>query len=541
MKSLHEKDGSFRLYYRQGWAVLTVFPPQPQGRPVYPENVYNKMRILRIPSYNQAAIVSVVQEAAGEPVPVVPWPDGEKLTQTLSVEIREDGMQAAITVSPPQYGGEPLSISKLENALADAGVSQGIKRDNLEDLLKRKLWDYPVIAAEGLVPLHGKRAEIRFTFETQRGKPFKEKEFGRIDLKELNFIQNKKKDELLAAIDEPTPPRDGWKVTGEPLPAEPAPPDIALIPGEGVRFEESQHSFYALRDGNAKLDGNTLTVEPYLDLENVDYSNGNIDFDGSIGIKNRIADGFTVKASGTIEIGKSVSRVHVESRGDIILKAGINGAEEGRIVCGGDLYAKYIESAEIRCSGNIYVEEAIMHSRVTAGGEIILTGRHAEIFGGLVAAEGSLRCRKLGNLNEPPTTLYIGTPPKELEAISEAEVGIAASAAELNKVKGNIGQLKRVAPGSPQHEQAAKALAQLTERAAALQESIQKSVSDLHEKRLNLPLREESSVTVEEHIYRRVTVYFGAHSWMAPDKGTGGTCLLSRQGSILEKGYSEET
>lgn len=88
---------------------------------------------------------------------------------------------------------------------------------------------------------------------------------------------------------------------------------FTLKPGEGAFFSEDGKEIYASITGNVKLKGNTVTVEPVITVENIDYSNGNMDFDGAVDIKGRIADGFYVKASGDIQIGKSVSRVTINA------------------------------------------------------------------------------------------------------------------------------------------------------------------------------------------------------------------------------------
>jgi len=41
-------NGRFELFYRKGWAYLTVYPPAGAGRPVYPEDIENRMKMLGV-------------------------------------------------------------------------------------------------------------------------------------------------------------------------------------------------------------------------------------------------------------------------------------------------------------------------------------------------------------------------------------------------------------------------------------------------------------------------------------------------------------
>ena len=535
-------DSNFSVYYKDGYACLTVYHSDSSSQVLYPEDVIGRLKILNIRGYKTSRIADIIDEASGEAVPVAKWPEGKKLSPEIKLITDIDGMTAKISVVPERQGGEPLSVPMLKNFLDENKIIYGIDSEILSSIVLKQIYNQEVKVAFGLPAVDEKPAEPEYTFLVDRGKPFKQLDYERIDLKELNFIQNKKEGELLARLSKPQPPADGKDIFGNTIPAARGvtPPEFSA--GTGAVLSEDNKEITAAIDGNARLENGNVIVEPLISVENIDYSNGNIDFNGSVDISGRVADGFNVKARGDIQIGKSISRVNITSGGDIILKAGISGNDEGIIVCGGDLYARYIESANILCSGNIYVEEAIMHSSVKAGGDIILSGKRAEIFGGRIYASGSVRCKKLGSINEPVTELFLGLSLDQFTAMENLQNTVSKCTFRLNELEMQIRQLKNAlknASPAENHETSAEklhsALNQLSHEAKTHNMKLGGTLRELHDLKRELTLNEQSGISAEQQIYGKVYIYFNHLRWESPGKGTGKTRLSVKQGKLLEK------
>ncbi|MBI9103151.1 MAG: DUF342 domain-containing protein [Spirochaetales bacterium] len=537
-------DGTFQLFYKEGWACLTVFPPEKGGRPVYVENVSGRIQLLGIPSVRQQIIRDIIEKAEGLPSKLIQWPDGEKLGPEITTSISEDNMSASVTITSERQGGEPLSEEKLIKALKEAGVVFGLQEEALASILRRKIYGQPVLIAHGRPPVDEETARIEYLFETDRGKPFRELDYERIDLKELNFIQNRDEGDILARLLAPITPEDGMDVRGNPLPARTGGADSALKAGEGTLLSADGREITAQVTGNVKLTTTGVIIEPLVTVENIDYSNGNMDFKGAIDVQGRIADGFTVKTDGDIQIGKSVSKINITSGGDMVLKAGISGNDEGIITCGGDLYAKYIENATIYCKGNIYVEEAIMHSNVMGEKDIILSGKRAEIFGGQMAAGGSLKCKKLGSINEPQTEVHLGLSLADYKKQEALEEKIKITNSEIDKTDLQIRQIKAAikkggaaeTPLEIPQDKLSTALTQLQDKSVKLNTQVSEGLKDLHEMKREQKIDENAHLTVEQQIFGNVSVFFGSHRWVSSGKATSKTVLMVKKGKLLEKG-----
>ncbi|HAE22407.1 MAG TPA: hypothetical protein DCG47_08825 [Spirochaetaceae bacterium] len=533
----HE-NGKFELYYRAGWAYLAVFPPQGSGRPVYPEDIENRMRLLGVPSVSARTLRQAIQEASGTPMALIEWPNGRALASELSVSIAKDGMSAYLTASHPKKGAAPPTLAELLAALSEAGVAYGIDRSALERIVAGTYYDKAVPVAAGTEPVYGRAHRIEYHFNTNRGKPYLEMDFGRIDMKELNFIENKHSGDLLASLVAPVQATDGFTVRGERIPAETDSQTVELKAGANTSLTEDGAKLHALCDGNVRIAKGAILVEPVIVVKNVNYETGNIRFDGSVVIEGGIADGFSVEAGGDIQVASGVGKARLKAGGSILLKTGINGNGIGSIECEGDLYAKYLESCEARCGGNAFVEEAVMNSTLIAGKHCVLNGKRSEVIASRIIAGASFWCKKLGNFNEAPTNVQLGVEPGLVLEYRSVCAGLERSQKDWDKTEHQLELLSKLVRDGQSDERVAQAQLQL-------RENLEKLAAELSDYKARQPrLRERiqasraSIAVIEDTLYKGVTIHFGIVEYRAPDAGARKIILKARDGHIVEAGFN---
>lgn len=531
-------NGAFSLFYRRGWAYLTVYPPTGAGRPVYQEEIENRMRLMGIPRVPAKTIREMIDRADGEPKPLVEWPGGQALASAISIEIAEDGMSASATIRAPKKGAAPPALSDVEEELAGAGVVFGIDRGAIERTLERQTYGRPVPVAAGRNAVCGASERVRYHFNVNRGKPYLEMDFGRINLKELNFIDYRRKDDLLAELEPPVAAVDGRKVTGEIIPAETDSEIVRLNGGLNTRQSEDGAKLFADCDGNVRLKDGKVIVEPVVTVQNVNYETGNIRFDGSVVIEGSIADGFIVEAAGDIQVGSGVGKATLRAGGSILLKTGINGNGEGRLECGGDLFAKYIESCSAFCRGSVLVEEAIMHSKVTAFKHCVLNGRRSEVIASELIVGGSFWCKKLGNFNEAPTRVSVGVPPELLIDYRSSAANLDAKQAEWDKIERQIELLGKLMRDGRADERATQAWTQLQGTLDGLGLEIAALRARLPGLRESVLASRGSFVVVEETMFKGASVCFGRLEYRAPEKGIRKTILKAGETEVAESGFN---
>jgi hypothetical protein len=152
-------------------------------------------------------------------------------------------------------------------------------------------------------------------------------------------------------------------------------------------------------------------VSDVYTVENVDTSTGNIDFVGSVQVNGNVAANFKVKAGGDVVVNGVVEGAHIEAGGNIIIARGMNGMSKGTLQAGGNIVAKFIENATVDADGYV-MTESILHSKVTAGTEITVSGKRGFITGGHVHAADRIEVKTLGAVMGAATVVEVGVNPK---------------------------------------------------------------------------------------------------------------------------------
>ena len=440
------EKGHFTLENQDGVAHLTVYPPGKGGDRVRPDDVFARLELFGFEEFDENEIRDIVADASGVPVAVCPWKEPDPVDATAKIDIAADGMEASIELGPARFGGKELDQPGVLEILQKEGVRGGIDEEAIREALRRKA-PFRVIVARGKRPAPGRPARIRHYFlPSERPVPEIE-EGGRVDFKDIRVIQSAREGDLLAELVESTPGHPGFTVRGEVLES-PAPGSAELEAGKNTVFSEDGSRVFAGITGQVRIHGERpaerarIEMEEILDLENVDYSTGHIDFPGSVVIRGRVADGFHVRAGGDIQVEKSVGTVRLEAEGHILLSGGIVSRSGGYIRAGGCIYARFVENAALHAGDGIFIEEAVMHSRLTAGNRINVEGGRGEVMGGVLICGKELRARKIGARIGTPTRINAGLDPGTLEKLRDLDGEFEDRFSTLRKVETHIGQLE---------------------------------------------------------------------------------------------------
>lgn len=532
-------DGHFDLQYKAGWAWLTVHRPGEHGRPVYYEDVRNRMKLLGVPNVSFDTVSEIIDEASGVPQPIVKWPDGERLASRISVQVSDDGIRAWVLVTHPKKGAAPPSVEDVTGELTRQGITYGIEEQAIKRLLRDGRFDQWVEVACGLEPVHARSAEITYHFNPTRGKPYLELEFGRIDLKELNFIENKEAGDLLAELVEAVEPKDGRTVRNAVVPARTETQSVELRGGANTESNADGTAVYATAAGNVRLRDGAVVVEPVVTVDNVSYETGHIRHDGSVVVENHVADGFIVEATGDIQVGKGVGKATLKAGGNVLLKTGINGNGAGWIECDGNVFTRYVESSSVQCGGHLFVQEAIMHSRVAAWRHCVLNGRRSEIIASNMIVGGSLWCKQIGSVAEGSVYISIGIPPNVLSEFRATKSKLEDAQNRLEQVQQQLRPLEnRLGEGGSGPSKLIQARDQLRNSAAELMPQVSQFRHDMNEIRKRLTTMPGSMLVAENSMYRGVVVAFGTKEYRVSENGVSGTVLRRPGIDIKEEGFN---
>jgi uncharacterized protein (DUF342 family) len=400
---------------------LKVTPPVGAGESVTEEMAMEELVTQGVRDINRQVVKGAVKLQTGTYGKVADYGHNPMNDTSVTVDLLDGEMQATVTLSPRGVGGADLSIEELEANLKNQGVVFGFLDTEIENLVDSPVYSERVVVAQGARAANGNDARIQYFFDTQM--KIRPKEIaGRVDFKELNAIRNVLKGEELAKKEPLQKGVPGRTVTGRVLPAKDG-RDVAFELGNNVLLSKDGLRVVSGADGQVMILQGKITVETVMIIPgDVDNSVGNINFLGSILVKGSVADGFTVKAVGNIEVLGNVGKAFLETHADIIVHQGINGGGEGRVDAGQNIFSKFIQNATAEAGLFVIVSDGILHSRVIAGQKILCKGKRAKIVGGYLRATEEINASSFGAIGSGETVLEVGIDPSvkdEMEKLNE--------------------------------------------------------------------------------------------------------------------------
>ena len=415
------KDGMYYIHRFANDLVLKVTLPVGEGKPVDADVILSDLNRPDTKSFDENQVRELAKTGTnGEYITIGAYnhePAGDAI---FVIDISKDEMKVTATINPPTLGGADVTGEQIKTALTKQGVVAGISDEKIQALIDSPIYNEPVVVAEAVLPVDGRDAYIAYNFETDRSKlRAKEAANGQVDFKELNLIQNVVEGQPLAQKIPAEKGKAGKTIYGRYLEAKDG-RDINLPLGKNVTVDTDGRTILAGANGQVLLINDKVCVEPIMEVDGVNIKTGNITFLGTVIVKGSVEDGFNIKASGNIEVSGTVGKCTLESDGDIIVSSGIIGRDEGKIVCGGSLWAKFIQNTTVQVEENVIVTDSIMNSEVSAQKKIILNGKRAQITGGNVFATECVLAKNIGSEGGgTETVISVGFDPRAKHRLEE--------------------------------------------------------------------------------------------------------------------------
>lgn len=434
---------------------------------------------------------------------------GTVTRQRAKVTIAKDNLSASIVLLKPEDHETDFSIEELLKSIEQAGVCFGVEQAQLEQAISKQTYGQPIKFAEGTSPQKGNDTQFKYNFETQREiKPTEDKD-GRIDYRDMNFIQNVKKDGILITKMPPTVGVNGKGVDGNEIVA-PRGRELPFKREENTVESEDGLQLIATTSGSIVYRNGSVSVKEVTVIPgNVDYSVGNLDCVGSIKINGDVLTGFIIKSGGDIEILGGVENSHIEAEGNIIVKGGCRGMEGGIIKANGDIVVKYAEGMKIEAGNDVIVGGELVNSQVIAKEHVQVKGRKGMIIGGDVKAGKEIRASILGSDAGTATSLSVAYDAELMNRYHKVVQESKRLTEDGKRVKESLVSLYRLQMDNKLDEKKLAILAQLEK----FQKSLPDEINNLSEekKQIEEKLREfkDAQIIGEGTIFPGVKVHFG--------------------------------
>ena len=341
-----------------------------------------------------------------------------KKDASIEIVISPDKMKAFIRITEPVGGGNPVGIQEIAFEMKKKGVIFGIKEEMVRYIAENPIYNQSILIAEGKAPVHGINGKVKFLFNISQDIKPTIMDDGSVNYRELNYIENVRKDQKLCEITMPTAGVNGKTVLGTVVKAaEGKIPKV--IRGANVYASGDNLSLYSSINGQVKYIDEKLSVFATHEVQaNVDNSTGNINFIGSVYIRGNVLSGFTVEAGGDVEVFGVVEGATIKAGGNIILRRGMTGNNKGVLIAGGDIIANFIENSTAEAVNDIKAE-SIMHSNIKCGNRLELGGRKGLLVGGVTRVGKEIKAKVIGSHLATRTIIEVGLDPNLREKYKE--------------------------------------------------------------------------------------------------------------------------
>lgn len=311
--------------------------------------------------------------------------------------ISRNRMAAWLYVLPPLNGGREITEAILITALEKERITIGILENVLKEISEGPIYGRPVLIARGVLARNGIDGSIKELYKRELEPEVKEDEKGNVDYRNLGLIQSVQEGGVICEITPAVSGENGKTVTGQPYPCTVKGSDPKVPAGRNTVLNEDRTLLLSQKSGHVTFVNERFQVDSVLKIDkDVDAATGNLDYDGDILIAGDVRNGFSVNATGSINIRGSVENARIHAGGHISISSGVLGNGQGTLTSGDYIRCGYLERCTVSAKGSVFAD-SIMNSKIESGKDIVVTSGKGMIVGGSLQAAGIIRSRIIGS------------------------------------------------------------------------------------------------------------------------------------------------
>ncbi|MDD4074943.1 MAG: FapA family protein [Eubacteriales bacterium] len=466
----------------------------------------------RIYTMDTTVIAGNLFDKRGQLIRIAPEQREFVYDEAFNVTIEDNQMTAYMTLSSPEPNkGRQLTFQRVMQDIQGLyHIGYGLKKEVVAEALENHQYDQRILIAEGLYPVTGADGQLIYHFEKRyknseyRAHTLDEADESKVDFKELDLFESVTKDQLLVTKVPPKAGTPGCTVLGIMIPGEMG--MLYNLPtGKNTYVSEDKLKLYSMMNGRVYIVKDKVEVSNTYTVDgNVDLSVGNIVFDGDVVVRGTVENGYTVKATGSIEVTGTVEAATLEAGTDVLAYGGIQGASKGTIRAGGSVYARFMEYANIYAD-EMVVSESILNCNVSCGGTVeALTGR-GTIIGGNMTACRYIATRFIGTQGGCKTYLEVGVPAGTKEKVTALKSQIE----KLTKIIDGLQSIVQRPIAANQPEEVKQERIEMIKKLLAANESKEQKEAEFEKIKAQVDSAKEGMVHVLMKVYPGATIAIG--------------------------------
>ena len=433
--------------------------------------------------------------------------DGEPILESegIVINVSEDKMSAYCRFYAPFTGGAVKNEEDIISDLKLRGVKFGIVEETVKHFLATREYCKTYVIAKGRPVEEGSDAFINYLFETNLSAKPAMNEDGSVDYHNLNTVCHVMAGDELAKMTPAVVGTPGMNVFGETI----KPRDVKNVKfqfGNNIEISEDGLTLISKVNGHVNLVEDKVFVSSVYDINNVDASTGDVEFNGDILIRGDVKTGYRVKSTGSIEIKGAVENAYVEAGGNIVVARGINGMANGTLKAEGNILCKYIQNAKVYAGG--YIEsDCSINSEVVASEYVRIQGKKGFITGGIVRAGKEIEVKSLGSDMGADASVEVGTDPAVRDRYARLQKEVAEftkSVAQNEPVA--VALIQRIKSGQRVSPEQLKMAQDIAKQVSEQKEAIKRDTQELAVLEIEMDKESDAVVRVTGVAYPGSTV-----------------------------------
>lgn len=421
------------------------------------------------------------------------------------VRLDEDNMQAYLYLMPPDEGKDNYTKEELIDFLEQKGVVTGFHQSNLAAIIKKRVYQREILAARGQRVVPSQDGYYEYMFSPEQYKVPEVREDGSVDYASMNTLENVKEGDVVAIYHHRQNGQDGYDVMGNTISAGKA-KELPQLRGKVTQSPENPDIYLAAKDGKIEIKNGQVDIQTVHEINgDVTLITGRIECVGDVLIHGSVESGVSIRAGRNIEIRGAAEAVNLVAGGDVILCHGIQGANKGKILAEGNVFADFIEQTDVETGGSVQAN-VIMNAKISSNDQVILTGRKGAIIGGYTHAKNGIKATEIGNTAEVRTIVHAGC---TKEFYRQAQT-LKKKSGELSK------QVKEIADEINGLRKRYKDAEVLAQKVKVLEVKYRPLKSELEQTKVKYQAMEkiitqakDSEIVISGNVYRGVVVSFG--------------------------------
>ena len=266
----------------------------------------------------------------------------------IHVHVPEDGLHCFLTVRFPNDNDLTITENDIYYKLDKLKIRMPTNIDEIKRIIQNKKLVVNEIISSGVPPVNGTDAQIVYMVDIDKSAKPLIKEDGKVDYHRSNEIKCVEEDQHLAHLISAKAGKPGLNVFNEPIPCKDG-NALKLPGGFNTYFSPDSCDLYSKISGHLYLTDGLINIERvYVLSHDVDFTSGDIHYNGEVIINGDVKTGFTVETDGNILINGSVEGATIKSKGgDIVIKGGILGKYKANLTAKYNLSAEFAQHAQI--------------------------------------------------------------------------------------------------------------------------------------------------------------------------------------------------